>query len=113
MYLPKSDIFSALNRLRTLDYAVKQSNQNSFDNLPTVTFRVSTNDITLNLDNEISKQEIEIIVDVWSEDSMTASSVLNDVERIMRDMDYRLSFSSDIPDPEGLFHISNRFKSIK
>lgn len=113
MYLPKTYIFSMLNELKTIPYDVKQSNQNVFTKLPAVTFRVSTNKIQLDMDNEISSQNVEIIIDIWSEDSVTASNVLSDVERIMRMSEYRLDFSADIIDPNGLFHITSRFKSIK
>lgn len=113
MYLPKSDIFSMLKDLKTIPYDVKQSSQNVFSNLPAVTYRVSTNKIQLDLDSEINSQDIEIIIDIWSEDSVTASNVLSDVERIMRLSDYRLDFSADVIDPNGLFHITSRFKTIK
>lgn len=113
MYLPKADIFSMLKDLKTIPYDVKQSSQNVFSNLPAVTYRVSTNKIQLDLDSEINSQDIEIIIDIWSEDSVTASNVLSDVERIMRLSDYRLDFSADIIDPNGLFHITSRFKAIK
>lgn len=112
MYLPKSDIYSFLKELRTIPYDVKQASQNVFTTLPAVTYKVSTNKIRLDLDNEIDSQNIEIIVDIWSEDSVTASNVLNDVEKIMRTLEYRLDFSSDIVDPSGLFHINSRFKAV-
>jgi hypothetical protein len=111
MYLPKADVFSMLKELKTLDYDVRQSNQNTFSNLPAVTFRVSTNEMRLDLSNDITSQDVEIIIDIWSEDSVTASNVLNDIERTMRLLEYRMTYSADVPDPKGLFHIVSRFKS--
>ena len=112
MYLPKSDIFSQLNDLKTINYVVTQSSQNIFNHLPTVTFRVGNNRVNLHLNGDINYQDIEIILDIWALDSVTASNVLKDVEQIMRCNYYTLVFSADLPDPNGLFHINTRFKAV-
>ena len=54
-------------------------------------------------------EDIEIIVDIWAEDSVTASTVLSQVEDIMRRNNYIMSFSNDVPNIGNLFHINNRF----
>ncbi len=106
MYLPKSDIYNSLN---TLGYFVSQTQPPTFNDLPAIIFRVGNNGINVDLDNTIISQDIEIIVDIWAEDSVTASTVLSQVEDIMRRNNYIMSFSNDVPNIGNLFHINNRF----
>jgi len=51
-------------------------------------------------------------VDIWAEDSVTASKVLSQVEEIMRLNLYKMSYSSDVPNSGNLFHILSRFTKI-
>lgn len=112
MYLPKSDIYANLNDLKTIDYSVKQASQCVFDELPTVTFQVSTNKLRLDLNNDIAAQDIEITIDIWADDSLTASNVLSDVEKTMRYIGYKLTSSTDVPNIDSIFHIVSRFQTI-
>jgi hypothetical protein len=112
MYLPKSDIFSNLNELKTIDYSVKQASQNVFNELPAVTFQVSTNKLRLDLNNDIMAQDIEITIDIWADDSVTASNVLSDVEKTMRYIGYKLTYSADVPNIDKIFHVVSRFQTI-
>jgi len=109
MYLPKTDIYNSLNKL---PYYVAQTQPPTFEDLPAIIFRVGNNDINVDLDNIIISQDIEIIIDIWAEDSVTASNVLSQVEETMRQIGYIMSFSSDIPNTGNLFHINNRFTTI-
>ena len=109
MYLPKSDIY---NSLKTLNYYVSQTQPIEFIDLPAITFRVGNNSVNLDLDNTIISQDIEIIIDIWAEDSVTASNVLSQVEEVMRQIGYKMSYSSDVPNIGNLFHINNRFTAI-
>lgn len=109
MYLPKTDIY---NSLKTLDYYVSQTQPAEFIDLPAIIFRVGNNDVNLDLDNTIISQDLEVIIDIWAEDSVTASNVLSQVEETMRQIGYIMSFSSDIPNTGNLFHINNRFTTI-
>ena len=109
MYLPKSDIYNSLNNL---NYYVAQSQPPTFNDLPAIIFRVGNNSIEVDLDNEIRSQDIEIIIDIWAEDSVTASTVLSQVEGLMRNNNYKMSFSDDIPNKGNLFHINSRFTKI-
>ena len=107
MELPKKDVF---NILSTLSYTLSQSSEAVFNELPTLTFRVGNNSVNLDLDNEILCQDIEIIIDIWAEDSVTASNMLNEVEALMRQHGYKLNFSADVPNVDkNLNHISTRF----
>jgi len=109
MYLPKSDIY---NSLKTLNYYVSQTQPTTFNDLPAIIFRVGDNSINVDLDNTIISQDIEIIIDIWAEDSVTASQVLSQVEEVMRQNNYIMSFSNDVPNTGNLFHINNRFTTI-
>lgn len=109
MYLPKSDIYNILN---SLGYYVAQVKPNVFTDLPAIIFRVGDNSINLDLDNNILSQNLEIIVDIWAEDSATASKVLSEVQNVMRINLYNMSFSGDVPNNGNLYHISNRFSKL-
>jgi len=109
MYLPKTDIY---NSLKTLNYYVSQTQPPTFNDLPAIIFRLGNNAVNLDLNNNIISQDIEVIIDIWAEDSVTASNVLSQVEEIMRQLGYNMSFSSDIPNTGNLFHINSRFTTI-
>ncbi len=109
MYLPKEDIY---NCLKKLNYYVSQTQPNEFNDLPAIVFSVGNNSIDTDLDNNIISQDIEIIVDIWAEDSVTASKVLSEVEHQMRLNNYGMSFSGDVPNTGNLFHINCRFTTI-
>ena len=106
MYLPKTDVY---NSLKALPYFVAQTKPAVFTELPAVIFTVGNNAITTALDGAILSQDIEIQVDIWAEDSVTASTVLSQVEEIMRSNQYIMSFSNDVPNAGNLYHVVNRF----
>lgn len=110
MYLPKSDIY---NSLKELNYYVSQTQPAQFNDLPAIIFRVGNNSINTDLDNNISSQDLEVQIDIWAEDSVTASNVLSQVEETMRSNLYKMSYSNDVPNISSLYHIVSRFtKSI-
>lgn len=109
MYLPKTDIYTSL---KTLDYYVSQAQPDTFNNLPAIIFKVGNNGVNVDLDKTIISQDIEIIIDIWAEDSVSASTVLSQVEELMRNNNYIMSFSSDIPNSGNLYHINCRFTTI-
>lgn len=106
MYLPKADVY---NSLTTLPYFVSQTQPAIFTDLPAIIFSVGNNAVSTDLDGEISSQDIEIQIDIWAEDSVTASTILSQVEEIMRSNLYILSFSNDVPNVSNLYHIVSRF----
>ena len=109
MYLPKIDVY---NSLKVLPYHVSQSKPAVFTEFPAVTFGVGNNAVTTDLDGDISSQDIEISLDIWADDSVTASAVLSEVEEIMRSNHYIMSFSNDIPNISDVHHIACRFAKI-
>ena len=106
MYLPKADVF---NSLKTLPYYVSQTQPPIFTDLPAIIFSVGNNAVSTDLDGNISSQDIEIQIDIWAEDSVTASSVLSQVEELMRSNLYIMSFSNDVPNVDNLYHTVCRF----
>lgn len=106
MYLPKTDVY---NSLKALPCFVSQTKPAVFTELPAVIFSVGNNAITADLDGTILSQDIEMQIDIWAEDSVTASSVLSQVEEIMRSNQYIMSFSNDVPNVSNLHHIVCRF----
>lgn len=106
MYLPKADVY---NSLKALPYFVSQTKPDMFTDLPAVIFNVGNNAITADLDGNIVSQDIEIQIDIWADGSVTASSVLSQVEEIMRSNKYIMSFSNDVPNAGNLHHIVSRF----
>lgn len=109
MYLPKSDVY---NSLKELNYYVSQTQPATFNDLPAIIFSVGNNALDYDLDNNLISQDLEIVVDIWAEDSVTASKVLSQVEEIMRKNLYKMSYSNDVPNNGNLYHIVNRFTKI-
>ena len=109
MYLPKTDVY---NSLKALPYYVSQTRPPVFNELPAVIFKVGNNAITTDLDGNINSQNIEITLDIWADDSVTASAVLSEVEEVMRSNLYIMSFSNDVPNTSNIHHIACRFTKI-
>ena len=109
MYLPKSDVY---NSLKQLNYYVSQTQPATFNELPAIIFSVGNNALDYDLDNNIISQDLEIVIDIWAEDSVTASKVLSQVEEIMRKNLYKMSYSNDVPNNGNLYHILTRFTKI-
>lgn len=109
MYLPKSDVY---NSLKELKYYVSQTQPATFNDLPAIIFSVGNNALDYDLDNNIISQNLEIVIDIWAEDSVTASKVLFQVEEIMRKNLYKMSYSNDVPNNGNLYHILTRFIKI-
>lgn len=108
---PKPEVYATLS---SLGYSTAQSSQNVFNEVPAITYRVINNHTRYDLDNQIVIQEVEIAVDIWANDSVTASSILSEVELKMRSINYRLQTSLDVPAPKGsLYHINATFKGLR
>lgn len=111
MYLPKSDVYNSLKELKHNDknIYVSQTQPAQFNELPAIIFSVGNNSINTDLDNNILSQDLEVQIDIWADDSVTASTVLSQVEETMRSNLYEMSFSNDVPNIGNLFHIVSRF----
>lgn len=111
MYIPKEDIRKAL--LET-GVSVLQDAQEVINEPPAITFSISDNSTELDLNNEIASQSIIVSVDIWTESSMEASALQSASEILMRELGYKLTYSADVPRPEGaLHHINCRFETTR
>ena len=111
MFMPKKEVYNAL---KALGYSCSQGSQPVFNKTPAITFYISDNAPTYDLDKYIVGQEVEITVDIWADDSVTTTNVAKQAEVAMREIDYLLTYQADIPRPEGaLYHIQMRFVGIK
>lgn len=111
MYLPKHDIYTALSTIPSV--TVLQGSQKTIVNVPAITFFISDNTTELDLSNEISNQNIEVTIDIWAQNSTDADGLLTQIETNIRALGYRLSYCTDVPDPENICHINTRFSGIK
>lgn len=111
MFNPKTEIFEALN---SLGYYCRQGGQAVFAETPAITFRISNHTGDIDLSGELGREDITATVDIFANDSPTTSDILSQVESKMRSIGYKLSFSADIPAPEGtLYHINCRFDTVR
>jgi hypothetical protein len=110
MFNPKPEIYQTLN---ALGYYCRQGAQATFadSQVPAITFRIEDNNVEqIDHDLEIARQSITVTVDIFADDSVATSRILNEVEEAMRGIHYRMSHSSDIPAPaEALCHTNARF----
>ena len=112
MYNPKREIYSKLCEINGID--VSQSSQNVFNSVPAVTYRIEGNAAEYYLENEIASQRIYCVIDIWTDESTTASTLLAQVEAKMRELKYRLNNALDVPSPEGaLYHINATFVGLR
>ena len=109
MYLPKTEVY---NSLKELPYYVSQTQPAIFTDLPAIIFSVGNNSVSADLDGKISIQDIEIQIVICAEDSVTASTILSQVEEKLRSNLYIMSFSNDVPNVSNLYHIVCRFTKL-
>ena len=112
MFNPKPEIYAKLCEIE--DVQVSQSSQNIFNTTPAITYRIDGNAADYYLENDIASQQILCSVDIWTDDSKTASILLVQVEAKMRELNYRLNNALDVPAPEGaLYHINAAFVGLR
>lgn len=111
MYIPKQDIYE---KLLETGVTVLQGSQKTYPETPAITFTINDNATELDLDNEIASQSIIVSVDIWTDTSMEASALQNASEVLMRELGYKLTYSADVPRPEGaLHHVNCRFETTR
>ena len=116
MFNPKPEVFKALKKL---GYYCSQGRQAVFEknNLPAITFTVGNNVPNYCIDKEVASSDVEIVVDVWANESAIASRIAGEAEAAMREIDYLQTYCADIPpdlETEGsLYHIQLRFDAVK
>ena len=101
----KTAVYSALSGITGA--TVQSANTPIGKSLPVITYRVSQNAPRYDFDKTIGLQDIEITIDIFATGS--TSTLLASAETAMRTIDYFLTYTADIPDPEGLQHTNARF----
>ena len=108
---PKGEIYNLLTEID--DVTVLQGRPEVIASFPTITFSIEDNTPRYELDKEIGFQDIAVIVDFWADNPVQTASLLETAEGLFRNAGYRLTFSADVPDPEGKARITTRFNLIK
>lgn len=116
MYNPKPEVYETL---KALGYSCSQGRQAVFeeDKLPAITFTLGNKTGRYELDKTARAYDVEVVVDVWGNESAVVSRVAGEAEAAMLEIDYLLTYCADIPpdlETEGsLYHIQMRFGAIK
>jgi len=109
MIEPKSQIYTILNEID--DVVVYQARPDVLESIPCITFYVGNNVPAYVVDGNTAYQDIEVIIDIYGENSKESGSLLVTLETKMLDNGYRLVFCSDVQD-EKYSHITTRFNLI-
>lgn len=110
MYIPSTKVMEILEKLEGVK--VYKNRPEKIAELPSVTYYIANNRVEADLGKEIGYQEIEVVVDIWTRTAKEGAGILSDLEESMREEGFMLSFSSDVNDPDGVNHITNRFNFI-
>jgi hypothetical protein len=110
MYNPKTEVYSLLS---TLGYNISQASTNEFNEFPAITYTIS-NDAAdvIDMDNNMLSQDVDVTIDIWTIKSTEGSSILSIIEELFRANNYILSWSSDVPNIDTIYHTQARFKKI-
>lgn len=107
---PNQEVYTALSTIANVA-SVGVVNQNVFADFPALTYTVVNIDIERDMDNTIAGQTFEVVIDIWTEQSVRATELLVEVEEKMRALDYNLDFSGQVPNPQkDIYHITSRFR---
>ena len=89
----KGAVFTALSTVSGA--SVMLAGANKFSSFPAITYFVSFNENTHNLDNELVKQDTEVTVDIYAEGS--TSILMASAELALRNIGYRMVYMADVP----------------
>lgn len=108
MFKPKEEVYTILS---SLSYWVSQREPDKLTEMPSIIFKCGNNSVNPDLDNQISTQDLTIIIDIYAKTSSQCSSILEEVESLMRANYYHMTFSSDeVPSRKGICRINARFE---
>lgn len=96
-----------------LDIEVYQSRPSKIEKFPCITFYISDDVPMYTLDKQLNHEVVEVTVDIWTRNSRDGSLIKTELEEVMRESNFRLVNSRDVPDPdEKVRHIINLFNFI-
>lgn len=108
----RTTIFNILDNITypgDLSVGVSMIRPEEIETFPSITYYISQNSNQYDLDKAVGKQDIEVVIDIWTNDPSEGDTILLAVENAMKSEGYLLNFSSDIMDPSGISHITTRF----
>jgi hypothetical protein len=99
---PKAQIYDLLKEvtLEGVEIFVSQDRPEVIAQLPAITFSISANVPKYDLSAEIAKQDIEVIVDIWTGEDGQNIEIMQQVEELMRGIKYLCTFNQDVSEPE-------------
>jgi hypothetical protein len=108
---PKVTIYNKIHELVTTypTLSVYQARPEVIESFPTITFYISNNVPEYDLDKQIGRQDIMVAIDIWANTDAESSELLIALEAKMKEINYLLSFNSDILDPDGYSHLTTQF----
>lgn len=95
--------------LKLAGYLIYQERPETIEVFPCITFYISSNIPSVSLIKEVLIQHVEVVVDIWAVDSATTGAMLREIEAKMRNVNFILTFNTDILDDDGYSHLSTRF----
>lgn len=110
----KEEVYNLLKDIAPEGVTVRQSSQGVDSVLPALTFSALNIANTRDLDGNIIKREVSVQVDIWADNSPETSTLESLVEEAMREAEWGMSGSQDVPDsnPE-VYHKMLTFDTIK
>lgn len=113
MYNPDIDVTTVLTSVRE-DIFVTTDTPVADAQYPAFSYYLIGNKPTVTLDKKIGKQDITIVVDIWTRTKKEGGELLALLTDTMLQSNYVLDFSNNVPDPSGtISHYTTRFKLIK
>lgn len=110
MYNPRIDI---VKWLTDDGINISKQSQNVFNELPAVTYYISSHETSVTLDKEIAEEDVTAQIDIWTESGPEGSALLDRIDSLLRQHNYYLEFASDVPNPDTqVQHISARFRAL-
>lgn len=110
----KTEIYALLQAAAPTGVTVRQSSQGVAAVIPAITFMGLNIANNRDLSGAIYSREVSVQIDVWANDSPTASSLEDTVEEAMRAAGWGMSGSQDIADSDpAIYHKMLTFDTIK
>lgn len=119
-YEPKADLNTILNTVAAegvppVTVMQVRGERQAIETFPTITFSVGDNTPVYELEGTIGYQNIEPLVDIYTDTSIQSGLLLASlvVAMMSGSRKYILIFCNDVSDPSGKSHVTTRFKLIQ
>ena len=110
----KEEVYNLLKAIAPQGVTVRQSSQGVDSVLPALTFSALNIANTRDLDGTIISRDVSVQIDVWGNSSPETSDLESLVEEAMRQAEWGMSGSQDVPDSNPkVYHKMLTFDTIK